>query len=208
MHSPPFWHGLDSHSSISVSQKVPVYPGGHWQTKPLVWSTHRPWTHGSDAHSSTPFGSQVPFAGLQVSPGSQATGGKIQAPVSGSQELIVHRLLSVQVRGTLEQRVAGGAVPGGVAGVDGAGVAVVAELGAVRGALAGEVAVAQMGLQRVLADGDGLEVGGVARRDVAHFHLVVRRGRPGEQQDQGAGEKACQGRSTFHDQISFRSVAG
>src|SRR3954469_7030850 len=50
---------------------------------------------------------QLPSLALQVCPLGQATGGKTQFPVSGSQESTEHRSLSVQVFGALTQPDAG-----------------------------------------------------------------------------------------------------
>ena len=53
VHVPPFWHGVDAHSSISVSQLSPVYPALQLQLYELMSSTQvPPFWHGVDAHSS------------------------------------------------------------------------------------------------------------------------------------------------------------
>ena len=41
-HDPPFWHGEDSHSSISVSHKVPVWNNLDNETN--SWSRPKPWS--------------------------------------------------------------------------------------------------------------------------------------------------------------------
>lgn len=47
-HSPPFWHGDDSHSLMSISQKTPAYPKLHVHTgdAPAV-KQNPPFLHGS-----------------------------------------------------------------------------------------------------------------------------------------------------------------
>lgn len=46
--------GESGNSYVPVSHWLPVYPVGHWQMKPLIWSSQvPPFWHGLEAHSST-----------------------------------------------------------------------------------------------------------------------------------------------------------
>ena len=82
----------------------------------------------------------------------------------------------------------GQALLGSVAGIDRTRVAVAAQRVTMREARSWKITVSQMGLQGVLANGDGVEIGRTARRDVADLDLGAarpgRRGGQGEQRDQ------------------------
>jgi hypothetical protein len=108
--------------------------------------------------------------GMEVSPDSMADARyEEKASTSGKPYFILRAGGSGGSPGTHCQQLVG------IAGIDGAGVAVVTELAATRGARAREVAMPQVGLQGVLVDGDGVEVARVAGRHVADLDL----GRPG-----------------------------
>lgn len=84
MHDPLFWHGLESHSFISVWQFVPTYPGGHvhWYESGITlvhWALfwHGAWwlqTSWSSVHNEPPYPvSQIQSSGCTQCPCEAAT---------------------------------------------------------------------------------------------------------------------------------------
>jgi hypothetical protein len=62
VHVPPFRHGDEEHSLMSLSQRVPLKPGGHTHVKLLTALVHvPPLRHGDDAHSLMSLSQRIPL---------------------------------------------------------------------------------------------------------------------------------------------------